>query len=258
MELLYRVLRESLGLAKKNPFWLGFAFLQGIAAVLFSASIKFFFYGKGNAWVLLVLADVLVSLSVVFMWPKIQKKHEEKQRSPLDAELKIHKQKSVLLVQSFGLCLLFSLLLLVIRLLVVPWSYAIFISSLLASFALGILLFSILFELSIKDSAQGSVDLWLKKTIFPVLVSFGLMLGNGLALMVAKTWFMSLMAGGFSELASFAKIWSLALVATLVVLFLIVWFNCLVVIAFMEIIKPSKKTNLEPTLEAALQPKLSE
>jgi hypothetical protein len=258
MELFFRILRESFEAAKNKPWWLGFAFLQALSAVLFSVSVKFFFYGRSSSWFLLILANISVSASLAFLWPRIKKIHEEKKSHSVENEISVQNNIKVLWVQSFILCAAFSLILLALRFVIWDWSYSIFITSLIAAFLSGVLLFYIIYQMNLQASFRGSVDLWLKKTHFPVLTSFGLMIGNSLSLMIAKTLFLSLITRGFSEIVAFAKIWSLALIAGVAVLFFIVWFNCLVVIGFMEITKPGKRTRQEIAAENVLLSNIAE
>lgn len=258
MELFSRVFFESFYLAKKKPYWLGFALLLQVALVMFGLAVNFFLKSNAFAWGIFLFANFLTSFVLTFLWPGIKKEHELSKLKFQEQLPENNKTPKEIWFKAFIITLIFSSVLLVFRLVVWDWKYVIFFSSLISSFFLGSLLFSVVYDLKVSASFQGSADLWIKKTQFPVFVSFGLMVGNSLSLITAKSIFVSVTAGGFSEVFAFAKIWSLALVLLLMLLFLTVWFNCLMVIGFMEIIKPSKGNRKQTVLEGSMEPKTVE
>lgn len=255
MELFLRVVNESFNLAKKKPYWIGFALLLQIAVVLFGIAVNFYLNSNIFAWGAFLLANVLISGVLAFLWPRIKKEHELRRLKFQEVFLENSKTFKEIWSKAFVISMIFSSVLLISRLLVWNWPHTIFFSSLISSFFLGFLLFSVVYDLNISASFKGSVDLWIRKTQFPVFVSFALMLGNSLSLITAKTLYTSLQVGGFSEVFAFAKIWSLALVLLLMLLFLTLWFNCLIVIGFMEIIKPSKGLYKQTAIESTMEPK---
>lgn len=255
MELFLRVVNESFNLAKKKPYWIGFALLLQIAVVFFGVAVSLFLKSNIFAWGVFLLANVLISVALACLWPRIKKEHELRRLKFQESSFENSKSPKEIWSKAFVISMIFSLVLLISRLLVWNWPHTIFFSSLISSFFLGSLLFSVVYDLNISASFKGAGDLWIKKTQFPVFVSFGLMLGNSLSLITAKTLYISFQVGGFSEVFAFAKIWSLALVLLLMLLFLTLWFNCLIVIGFMEIIKPSKGLYKKAALESTMEPK---
>ena len=137
----------------------------------------------------------------------------------------------------------------ILRYFVQGWAPRILATSLCLVYFLGVQLFWVIFRKGIGDSVRLSLDLWLKRAQVPAVCTFVLMLANSLAFYLAKTGLKSLVSGGFSDLASSAKLWLLAMFFLLLSVGILVWFNNFLVIGFLEFVR-TQKSKSQKTVES--------
>ena len=253
MELLNRVIRKALEFSFARFDWWLLVLIQGSGFFFVGWAIRKLAYYPVLVLVL-VLGLGFFCLATTRLWLEIQSCYEEweKQNKSLP---RFFSREFLHLALGIGASMaIFGAVEFFLRALVPVWTFRILVTSLCLVYFLGIQLFWVMFRKNFGDSVRLSLDLWLKRTQVPAVFTFVLMLGNSLAFYLARTGLKPLVSGGFSDLASSAKLWLLAMFFLLLSVWILVWLNNFLVIGFLEFVRTQKsksqKTAESPALAA--------
>ncbi len=242
MEMFDRVVRKALEFSLARFDWWLLVLLQ--AAGFFSVGWAFRKLGAspGLAYIP-VFGFLFASLATTRLWLEIQSQYEDWEKLnknvPRFSSVEFWRLSLVL----GGTMVVFGAVEFILRSFVPGWTFRILATSLCLVYFLGVQLFWVIFRKGVRDSISLSLDLWLKRVQVPAVCSLVLMLGNSLAFYLAKTGLRPLVAGGFSDLGSSAKLWLLAMFFLLLSVGILVWLNNFLVIGFLEFVRTQKGKN---------------